>query len=31
MFFNKSEYKVNTLLENLVLNGNVMDNNKTCY
>nr|YP_009750535.1 NADH dehydrogenase subunit 2 [Tolypocladium cylindrosporum]QIJ60540.1 NADH dehydrogenase subunit 2 [Tolypocladium cylindrosporum] len=28
MFFSKPEYKVNTLLENLVLKGNVMDNNK---
>ena len=29
MFFSKPDYKVNTLLENLVLKGNVMDNNKT--
>nr|YP_010044467.1 NADH dehydrogenase subunit 2 [Tolypocladium guangdongense]QPF24412.1 NADH dehydrogenase subunit 2 [Tolypocladium guangdongense] len=29
MFFSKSDYKVNTLLENLVLKGNVLDNNKT--
>nr|QIM59406.1 NADH dehydrogenase subunit 2 [Tolypocladium sp.] len=28
MFFSKPDYKVNTLLENLVLKGNVMDNNK---
>nr|UNP23050.1 NADH dehydrogenase subunit 2 [Tolypocladium sp.]UNP23080.1 NADH dehydrogenase subunit 2 [Tolypocladium sp.]UNP23095.1 NADH dehydrogenase subunit 2 [Tolypocladium sp.] len=29
MFFSKSDYKVNTLLENLVLKGNVLDNDKT--
>ena len=29
MFFSKPDYKVNTLLENLVLKGNVMDSNKT--
>nr|UNP23035.1 NADH dehydrogenase subunit 2 [Tolypocladium sp.] len=29
MFFSKSDYKVNTLLENLILKGNVLDNDKT--
>ena len=28
MFFSKPDYKINTLLENLVLKGNVMDSNK---
>ena len=28
MFFSKPDYKVNTLFENLVLKGNVMDNNQ---
>nr|YP_010303549.1 NADH dehydrogenase subunit 2 [Purpureocillium takamizusanense]UNI92578.1 NADH dehydrogenase subunit 2 [Purpureocillium takamizusanense] len=28
MFFSKPEYKVNTLLENLILKGNILDQNK---